>query len=134
MFIRGIILFGLIFCNPIPGPRQLHFSIPCLPFLPPFLLLVLLICFQHWLDWLDRLPSLLHNFLCLLLLYFSPVPPPSSSPAPLQTKNSSRSTGVILDISTLKMEQLESEVPPLPPRFRFRDLLLGDQSFPNDDR
>uniref|UniRef100_A0A668W4Q5 RCK N-terminal domain-containing protein n=1 Tax=Oreochromis aureus TaxID=47969 RepID=A0A668W4Q5_OREAU len=31
------------------------------------------------------------------------------------------------------MEQLESEVPPLPPRFRFRDLLLGDQSFPNDD-
>ncbi|XP_025764645.1 potassium channel subfamily T member 2 isoform X1 [Oreochromis niloticus] len=59
---------------------------------------------------------------------------PRSSPAPLQTKNSSRSTGVILDISTLKMEQLESEVPPLPPRFRFRDLLLGDQSFPNDDR
>uniref|UniRef100_A0A3Q3J1Q6 RCK N-terminal domain-containing protein n=1 Tax=Monopterus albus TaxID=43700 RepID=A0A3Q3J1Q6_MONAL len=32
------------------------------------------------------------------------------------------------------MEQLESEVPPLPPRFRFRDLLLGDQSFQNDDR
>uniref|UniRef100_A0A3P8TVT4 Potassium sodium-activated channel subfamily T member 1 n=1 Tax=Amphiprion percula TaxID=161767 RepID=A0A3P8TVT4_AMPPE len=32
------------------------------------------------------------------------------------------------------MEQLESEVPPLPPRFRFRDLLLGDQGFPNDDR
>uniref|UniRef100_A0AAX7UL99 RCK N-terminal domain-containing protein n=1 Tax=Astatotilapia calliptera TaxID=8154 RepID=A0AAX7UL99_ASTCA len=32
------------------------------------------------------------------------------------------------------MEQLESEVLPLPPRFRFRDLLLGDQSFPNDDR
>ncbi|XP_006796826.1 potassium channel subfamily T member 2 [Neolamprologus brichardi] len=59
---------------------------------------------------------------------------PRSSPAPLQTKNSSCSTGVILDISTLKMEQLESEVPPLPPRFRFRDLLLGDQSFPNDDR
>ncbi|XP_026029220.1 potassium channel subfamily T member 2 isoform X1 [Astatotilapia calliptera] len=59
---------------------------------------------------------------------------PRSSPAPLQTKNSSRSTGVILDISTLKMEQLESEVLPLPPRFRFRDLLLGDQSFPNDDR
>ncbi|KAL4004774.1 fibroblast growth factor [Sarotherodon galilaeus] len=59
---------------------------------------------------------------------------PRSSPAPLQTKNSSRSTGVILDISTLKMEQLESEVPPLPPRFRFRDLLLGDQNFPNDDR
>uniref|UniRef100_A0A8C4DE31 RCK N-terminal domain-containing protein n=1 Tax=Dicentrarchus labrax TaxID=13489 RepID=A0A8C4DE31_DICLA len=32
------------------------------------------------------------------------------------------------------MEQQESEVPPLPPRFRFRDLLLGDQSFQNDDR
>uniref|UniRef100_A0A673A2X6 Potassium channel, subfamily T, member 1 n=1 Tax=Sphaeramia orbicularis TaxID=375764 RepID=A0A673A2X6_9TELE len=32
------------------------------------------------------------------------------------------------------MEQLESEVLPLPPRFRFRDLLLGDQSFQNDDR
>uniref|UniRef100_A0A8D3D4K3 RCK N-terminal domain-containing protein n=1 Tax=Scophthalmus maximus TaxID=52904 RepID=A0A8D3D4K3_SCOMX len=32
------------------------------------------------------------------------------------------------------MEQPESEVPPLPPRFRFRDLLLGDQSFQNDDR
>uniref|UniRef100_A0A3B4WHZ1 Potassium sodium-activated channel subfamily T member 1 n=1 Tax=Seriola lalandi dorsalis TaxID=1841481 RepID=A0A3B4WHZ1_SERLL len=32
------------------------------------------------------------------------------------------------------MEQQETEVPPLPPRFRFRDLLLGDQSFQNDDR
>lgn len=41
---------------------------------------------------------------------------------------------VLLDISALKMEQQESEVPPLPPRFRFRDLLLGDQSFQNDDR
>ncbi|XP_078018120.1 potassium channel subfamily T member 1 isoform X2 [Epinephelus lanceolatus] len=57
----------------------------------------------------------------------------SSSPAPLKTN--SNSSGVILDISTLKMEQLESEeVPPLPPRFRFRDLLLGDQGFQNDDR
>ncbi|CAN9504448.1 unnamed protein product [Ophioblennius macclurei] len=55
-----------------------------------------------------------------------------SSAAPLQTK--SNSSGVILDISALKMEQLESEVPPLPPRFRFRDLLLGDQGFQNDDR
>nr|XP_057913901.1 potassium channel subfamily T member 1 isoform X2 [Doryrhamphus excisus] len=44
----------------------------------------------------------------------------------------SSTSGVILDISRLKMEQLESEVPPLPPRFRFRDLLLGDQSFQND--
>ncbi|XP_070844900.1 potassium channel subfamily T member 2 isoform X1 [Chaetodon trifascialis] len=57
---------------------------------------------------------------------------PRSSPAPLQTNTNS--SGVILDISTLKMEQQESEVPPLPPRFRFRDLLLGDQSFQNDDR
>ncbi|KAE8285284.1 Potassium channel subfamily T member 1 Sequence like a calcium-activated potassium channel subunit [Larimichthys crocea] len=57
---------------------------------------------------------------------------PRSSPAPLPTNISS--SGVILDISTLKMEQQESEVPPLPPRFRFRDLLLGDQSFQNDDR
>ncbi|XP_037548174.1 potassium channel subfamily T member 2 [Nematolebias whitei] len=58
-----------------------------------------------------------------------------SSAAPLQTnRGSSSSSGVILDISALKMEQLESEVPPLPPRFRFRDLLLGDQNFPNDDR
>uniref|UniRef100_A0A8C6UCE9 Potassium channel, subfamily T, member 1 n=1 Tax=Neogobius melanostomus TaxID=47308 RepID=A0A8C6UCE9_9GOBI len=32
------------------------------------------------------------------------------------------------------MEPAESEVPPLPPRFRFRDLLLGDQSFQNDDK
>ncbi|KAM4527694.1 potassium channel subfamily T member 2 isoform 2-T2 [Odontesthes bonariensis] len=56
---------------------------------------------------------------------------PSSSPAPLQTNSSS--SGVVLDISTLKMEELESEVPPLPPRFRFRDLLLGDQN-QNDDR
>ncbi|KAG8010562.1 Potassium channel subfamily T member 2 [Nibea albiflora] len=32
------------------------------------------------------------------------------------------------------MEQHETEVPPLPPRFRFRDLLLGDQGFQNDDR
>ncbi|KAL2097989.1 hypothetical protein ACEWY4_007196 [Coilia grayii] len=32
------------------------------------------------------------------------------------------------------MVDLESEVPPLPPRYRFRDLLLGDQSWPSDDR
>ncbi|XP_056258809.1 potassium channel subfamily T member 2 isoform X1 [Seriola aureovittata] len=57
---------------------------------------------------------------------------PRSAPAPLQTN--SNSSGVILDISNLKMEQQETEVPPLPPRFRFRDLLLGDQSFQNDDR
>lgn len=32
------------------------------------------------------------------------------------------------------MTELESEVLPLPPRYRFRDLLLGDQSFQSDDR
>ncbi|XP_055087869.1 potassium channel subfamily T member 2 [Periophthalmus magnuspinnatus] len=54
---------------------------------------------------------------------------PRSSSTPSQ-----RNSGIILNISGLKMEQAESEVPPLPPRFRFRDLLLGDQSFQNDDR
>ncbi|XP_021496725.1 potassium channel subfamily T member 1 isoform X9 [Meriones unguiculatus] len=32
------------------------------------------------------------------------------------------------------MNDLDTEVLPLPPRYRFRDLLLGDQPFPNDDR
>uniref|UniRef100_A0A674D5F7 Potassium sodium-activated channel subfamily T member 2 n=1 Tax=Salmo trutta TaxID=8032 RepID=A0A674D5F7_SALTR len=32
------------------------------------------------------------------------------------------------------MVDLESEVPPLPPKYRFRDLLLGDQNLQNDDR
>ncbi|XP_038859266.1 potassium channel subfamily T member 2-like isoform X3 [Salvelinus namaycush] len=32
------------------------------------------------------------------------------------------------------MVDLESEVPRLPPRYRFRDLLLGDQNLLNDDR
>ncbi|XP_063796258.1 potassium channel subfamily T member 2 isoform X1 [Pseudophryne corroboree] len=32
------------------------------------------------------------------------------------------------------MVDLDSEVPPLPPRYRFRDLLLGDQAWQNDDR
>ncbi|XP_052317782.1 potassium channel subfamily T member 1 isoform X1 [Oncorhynchus keta] len=57
----------------------------------------------------------------------------SSSTETLQ-KNNSSNTGVILDISALKMAEMDSEVPPLPPRYRFRDLLLGDQSFQNDDR
>uniref|UniRef100_UPI0037E873B9 potassium channel subfamily T member 1 isoform X3 n=1 Tax=Semicossyphus pulcher TaxID=241346 RepID=UPI0037E873B9 len=51
----------------------------------------------------------------------------------LQRNNSSNS-GVILDISALKMAEMDTEVPPLPPRYRFRDLLLGDQTFQNDDR
>ncbi|NXX94415.1 KCNT2 protein, partial [Centropus bengalensis] len=33
-----------------------------------------------------------------------------------------------------RMVDLDSEVPPLPPRYRFRDLLLGDQGWPSDDR
>ncbi|XP_051751493.1 potassium channel subfamily T member 1 isoform X7 [Ctenopharyngodon idella] len=67
--------------------------------------------------------------------------PPRCSPSaadrlPTETvqRNNSSNTGVILDISTLKMADVDSEVPPLPPRYRFRDLLLGDQSFQNDDR
>ncbi|XP_037536160.1 potassium channel subfamily T member 1 isoform X2 [Nematolebias whitei] len=32
------------------------------------------------------------------------------------------------------MADVDSEVPPLPPRYRFRDLLLGDQTFQNEDR
>lgn len=62
------------------------------------------------------------------------MPPSFSSSRPsaetLQRNNSSNS-GVILDISALKMAEVDTEVPPLPPRYRFRDLLLGDQ---NDDR
>lgn len=45
-----------------------------------------------------------------------------------------RGDGVLLNTAGLKMSDLESEVLPLPPRYRFRDLLLGDQSFQNDDR
>lgn len=46
-------------------------------------------------------------------------------------KNNSSNSGVILDISALKMADVDSEVPPLPPRYRLRDLL---QTYPNDDR
>ncbi|KAM9392906.1 potassium channel subfamily T member 1 [Pholidichthys leucotaenia] len=49
-------------------------------------------------------------------------------------KNNSSNSGIILDISALKMADVDSGVPPLPPRYRFRDLLLGDQTFQNDDR
>lgn len=41
---------------------------------------------------------------------------------------------MLLDTASLTMSDLDSEVLPLPPRYRFRDLLLGDQSFQNDDR
>ncbi|KAL7836656.1 hypothetical protein AOLI_G00279400 [Acnodon oligacanthus] len=60
--------------------------------------------------------------------------PADRSSAETSQKNSISNSGVILDISTLKMADVDSEVPPLPPRYRFRDLLLGDQSFQNDDR
>ncbi|XP_049326751.1 potassium channel subfamily T member 1 isoform X9 [Astyanax mexicanus] len=60
--------------------------------------------------------------------------PADRSSAETVQKNSISNSGVILDISTLKMADVDSEVPPLPPRYRFRDLLLGDQSFQNDDR
>ncbi|XP_042335616.1 potassium channel subfamily T member 1 isoform X2 [Sceloporus undulatus] len=49
-------------------------------------------------------------------------------------RGGSHKSGLILDISSLTMTEVDSEVLPLPPRYRFRDLLLGDQSFQNDDR
>ncbi|CAL8347344.1 unnamed protein product [Lota lota] len=49
-------------------------------------------------------------------------------------KNNCSNSGVILDISTLKIAEGDSGVPPLPPRYRFRDLLLGDPISQNDDR
>ncbi|KFO21498.1 Potassium channel subfamily T member 1 [Fukomys damarensis] len=36
--------------------------------------------------------------------------------------------------ASFRMSDLDSEVLPLPPRYRFRDLLLGDQPFPSEDR
>lgn len=42
-----------------------------------------------------------------------------------------RGDGVRPDTASFKMSDLDTEVLPLPPRYRFRDLLLGDQ---NDDR
>ncbi|VFV37389.1 Hypothetical predicted protein, partial [Lynx pardinus] len=45
-----------------------------------------------------------------------------------------RGDGACLDTASLKMNDLDTEVLPLPPRYRFRDLLLGDPSFQNDDR
>lgn len=59
---------------------------------------------------------------------------PCRTSAETVQKNNSSNSGVILDISALKMAEVDTEVPPLPPRYRFRDLLLGDQTFQNDDR
>ncbi|XP_029961647.1 potassium channel subfamily T member 1 [Salarias fasciatus] len=59
---------------------------------------------------------------------------PSTTPTEILPKSNRSNSGVILDISTLKMAEVDTEVPPLPPRYRFRDLLLGDQTFQNDDR
>ncbi|KAM8865504.1 potassium channel subfamily T member 1-like isoform 10-T12 [Synchiropus picturatus] len=56
------------------------------------------------------------------------------TPSETLQKNNCSNSGVILDISSLKMAEMDTEVPPLPPRYRFRDLLLGDQTFQNDDR
>uniref|UniRef100_A0A3P8V6B1 Potassium sodium-activated channel subfamily T member 1 n=1 Tax=Cynoglossus semilaevis TaxID=244447 RepID=A0A3P8V6B1_CYNSE len=50
----------------------------------------------------------------------------------VQNNNTSNS-GVILDISALNMAEMDTEVPPLPPRYRFRDLLLGE-TLQNEDR
>uniref|UniRef100_A0A8C5GSM7 RCK N-terminal domain-containing protein n=1 Tax=Gouania willdenowi TaxID=441366 RepID=A0A8C5GSM7_GOUWI len=55
-------------------------------------------------------------------------------PAEILQKNNHSTSGVILDSSTLKMAEVETEVPPLPPRYRFSYLLPGDQTFQNDDR
>uniref|UniRef100_A0A8C0M5R7 Potassium sodium-activated channel subfamily T member 1 n=1 Tax=Canis lupus familiaris TaxID=9615 RepID=A0A8C0M5R7_CANLF len=49
-------------------------------------------------------------------------------------RDSGGGDGAHPDTASLKMSDLDSEVLPLPPRYRFRDLLLGDQSFQNDDR
>uniref|UniRef100_A0ACB8F0G5 Uncharacterized protein n=1 Tax=Sphaerodactylus townsendi TaxID=933632 RepID=A0ACB8F0G5_9SAUR len=67
------------------------------------------------------------------LLHPSPPRRLKSSPGGCGGGSSSKS-GIILDISSLTMNELDTEVLPLPPRYRFRDLLLGDQSFQNDDR
>uniref|UniRef100_A0A2K5RPJ3 Potassium sodium-activated channel subfamily T member 1 n=2 Tax=Cebus imitator TaxID=2715852 RepID=A0A2K5RPJ3_CEBIM len=54
--------------------------------------------------------------------------------APRDRQQPCAGNGALLDTAGLKMSDLDSEVLPLPPRYRFRDLLLGDPSFQNDDR
>lgn len=49
-------------------------------------------------------------------------------------RRESRRGDVLLDAASFTMNDLDTEVLPLPPRYRFRDLFLGDQPFPNDDR
>ncbi|XP_045018312.1 potassium channel subfamily T member 1 isoform X6 [Bubalus bubalis] len=65
-----------------------------------------------------------------------PPPPPTWTSCSRQpgAEDGGRGDGARLDTAGLKMSDLDSEVLPLPPRYRFRDLLLGDQSFQNDDR
>ncbi|XP_060613332.2 potassium channel subfamily T member 1 isoform X2 [Anolis sagrei] len=59
----------------------------------------------------------------------------ASSSGGCRSRGGGANSGVLLDISSLgAMSDVDSEVLPLPPRYRFRDLLLGDQSFQNDDR
>lgn len=60
----------------------------------------------------------------------------SSPDAPQSFFSASLLPSICFVLPTLRgrMVDLESEVPPLPPRYRFRDLLLGDQGWQNDDR
>lgn len=48
--------------------------------------------------------------------------------------DSGRGDRVLPDTAGLGMSDLDSEVLPLPPRYRFRDLLLGDPALQSEDR